>query len=613
MQGAWALLLSRYAGEEDVVFGATVSGRPAELRGVEETVGLFINTLPVRVRVDTAATVREWLEAMQEQQVRAREFEYSPLVEVKKWSDVPEGEPLFESLVVFENYPVDLESGEPVAGLQVRMAEGVDQANYPLVLAAHATDALALDLRYDRTRFDAETAERLVGHVEAALVAMASGAGRRLRELSLLSGAERRQVVEAWNATGAVPPHARAELFAEQAARTPDAPRCSSRTRRSATRSWSAGPTGWRTTSGAAARPETTVGMCLDRSAGMVVAILGILRPAAPTSRWIRLPPRAAAAHARDSGAAVALTGRSPPGGGGGVRGRRRAPGRGAGGDRGRARHPAGERGRPAERGVRHLHLRLHGRPQGRGGPPPGALQRGPGPGARPGRVARRPRAPVRVRQLRRVRVRDGDGAGVRRHPLPGDPGGAGAGAGPAPLPPRARRHRRDAPPSALAVLPAGELPALRLLMTAGEALPAELVDRWAPGRACFNLYGPTEATIWSTTARCRKAAGLPPIGRPIANAWSYLLDEPGAGAAGRPRRGVRRRARVARGYLDRPELTADRFGPDPLQAAPGRGCTGRGTGPGGCRRASWSCSAAPTSRSRYGASGSSWARWRPC
>ena len=311
VQGAWALLLSRYAGEEDVVFGATVSGRPAELRGVEETVGLFINTLPVRVRVDTAATVREWLEAMQEQQVRAREFEYSPLVEVKKWSDVPEGEPLFESLVVFENYPVDLESGEPVAGLQVRMAEGVDQANYPLVLAAHATDALALDLRYDRTRFDAETAERLVGHVEAALVAMASGAGRRLRELSLLSGAERRQVVEAWNATGAEFPRTCAhELFAEQAARTPDAPallfadqalsyaELQRRANRLAHHLRRRG-----------VGPETTVGMCLDRSAGMVVAILGILRAG---GAYLPLDP--AYPHERlrhmlaDSGAAVVLT-----------------------------------------------------------------------------------------------------------------------------------------------------------------------------------------------------------------------------------------------------------------------------------------------------------------
>ena len=80
VQGAWALLLARYAGEEDVVFGATVSGRPAELAGVEETVGLFINTLPVRVRLGAEATLGEWLQGLQREQVETREYEYAPLV-----------------------------------------------------------------------------------------------------------------------------------------------------------------------------------------------------------------------------------------------------------------------------------------------------------------------------------------------------------------------------------------------------------------------------------------------------------------------------------------------------------------------------------------------------
>ena len=105
VQGAWAILLSRYSGQEDVVFGATVAGRPTDLAGIESMIGLFINTLPVRVQVTPAALLLPWLQELQSQQVEARQYEYSPLVQVQGWSDVPRGLPLFESLLVFENYP----------------------------------------------------------------------------------------------------------------------------------------------------------------------------------------------------------------------------------------------------------------------------------------------------------------------------------------------------------------------------------------------------------------------------------------------------------------------------------------------------------------------------
>src|SRR5205814_5498078 len=107
VQAAWSLLLSRYSGQDDVVFGVTVSGRPAALAGVESMVGLFINTLPMRVHVRGDGPLRAWLKAIQGQQVEQRQYEFSPLVQVQGWSAVPTGEPLFRSLLVFENYPVD--------------------------------------------------------------------------------------------------------------------------------------------------------------------------------------------------------------------------------------------------------------------------------------------------------------------------------------------------------------------------------------------------------------------------------------------------------------------------------------------------------------------------
>ena len=101
VQGAWALLLSRYSGQPDVLFGSVVSGRPASLSGVEEMVGLFINTLPVRVQVEDEARADAWLRGLQEQQAQMRQYEYTPLVEVQRWSEVEHGTPLFENYVVF--------------------------------------------------------------------------------------------------------------------------------------------------------------------------------------------------------------------------------------------------------------------------------------------------------------------------------------------------------------------------------------------------------------------------------------------------------------------------------------------------------------------------------
>ena len=105
IQGAWALLMSRYGETDDVCFGTLVSGRTPELEGVEQMVGLFINTLPVRVRVEEDLPLGDWLKTLNSQQVEARQYEYTPLVKVQTWSEAGRGQPIFESLVIFENYP----------------------------------------------------------------------------------------------------------------------------------------------------------------------------------------------------------------------------------------------------------------------------------------------------------------------------------------------------------------------------------------------------------------------------------------------------------------------------------------------------------------------------
>ena len=117
IQGVWALLLSRYSGAEDVIFGATVSGRPASLHGVEQMVGLFINSLPVRVRVCSRSLTLPWLQELQQSLLELREYEYSSLVEIQGWSDIPRGVPLFESLVIVQNTPGESPSEDDVFDL----------------------------------------------------------------------------------------------------------------------------------------------------------------------------------------------------------------------------------------------------------------------------------------------------------------------------------------------------------------------------------------------------------------------------------------------------------------------------------------------------------------
>ncbi|HEX2094607.1 MAG TPA: condensation domain-containing protein, partial [Longimicrobiaceae bacterium] len=280
VQGAWALLLSRWSGEEDVVFGTTVSGRPSELAGVEEMVGLFINTLPVRVRLDGAATLGEWLGALQAEQVRAREFEYSPLVQVQRWSEVPAGEVLFESLVAFENYPIDERLGEGLGELRVRSSGGTEHIDHPLVLSAVVDARLRAELRYEHARVEAETAERMAGHLETLLEEMVARPRRRLADVSLLRPAERARLLhDARGERRPFPEHALVHhLVAQRAAAWPDAPAvaCGEHT-------LSYAELHRRATALAAhlrARgltPEQPVALFLDRSPELAVALLATL------------------------------------------------------------------------------------------------------------------------------------------------------------------------------------------------------------------------------------------------------------------------------------------------------------------------------------------------
>src|SRR5581483_10842192 len=162
MQGAWALLVSRYSGQEEVVFGVTVAGRTAELAGIEQMVGLFINTLPLRIPVPAAASLLTWLQQVQQRQRAISQYEYSPLAQVQGWSEVPHGVALFESLLVFENYPLAEAAQHEEQALTLVKAEAQEQTHYPLTLYVLPGQHLGLQLLYSQHHWSDEAASRLL-------------------------------------------------------------------------------------------------------------------------------------------------------------------------------------------------------------------------------------------------------------------------------------------------------------------------------------------------------------------------------------------------------------------------------------------------------------------
>jgi len=201
VQAAWAVMLSRYSGRREVVFGVTVAGRPAELAGSEDMLGVFINTLPLRVTVDTALPIAEFLSGLLRHNIELRQYEYCQLVQIQSWSDIPREQPLFESLLVFENYPVDpcLRSNDnPLKIVDVATRT---HTNYPLNGMVIPGERLHLQITYHTNRFETAVVERMLGHFRNLLEGMIENPDRQISEISLLEEEERRLMLQQWNQT----------------------------------------------------------------------------------------------------------------------------------------------------------------------------------------------------------------------------------------------------------------------------------------------------------------------------------------------------------------------------------------------------------------------------
>jgi amino acid adenylation domain-containing protein len=280
IQAAFSLMLSKYSGEKDIVFGVTSSGRPATLVNSESMVGLFINTLPLRVQVDGKQKLLPWLQQLQKQQIELQQYEYSPLIEIQRWSDIPRGLPLFESIIVFENYLVETTVKSAIKDLNLQNISTTEQNNYPLGLYVVVDSKIALRMLYDGYRFDEATVVRILGNLQTLLEGILIDSQQVLSDLPLLTPQEQQQLlVECNNTSYNYSNLCIHQLFEKQVKRTPDKIAVVFESQRLTYKELNQKANQLaRYLQSLGVTRETRIGICLERSEKMLIGLLGILK-----------------------------------------------------------------------------------------------------------------------------------------------------------------------------------------------------------------------------------------------------------------------------------------------------------------------------------------------
>ncbi|HVU25270.1 MAG TPA: amino acid adenylation domain-containing protein [Opitutus sp.] len=606
LQAAWGIVLGRHNRTSDIVFGAIVSGRPAELPGVEEMVGPFICAVPVRVRAAAATRVSSLLDELQRAALAGEAHHHLPIADVQALT--PLGRELFDHLLVFENYPVDRGLGESESAWRVEGVEAHDRTHYDLDLTVDPAASVAVKFGYNRSVYADEQIARVAAQLRSVLEQMAAQPEKEIGELTLTTPEEEELVLKTFNATATPAPTEATllDLLNEAAAKHPD---------RTAVVHGEVGLT-YRElqarANGLAVElqrrgigPEGLVGLMVDRSVEMIVAVLGVLKagaayvPLDPDYPTERLAFMVSDAQPRLIVSSRALAGRVNA-----IHGEIKgdATSRSRSGDREVAapRTPSSERevliiedaarvrAAPAI-GLRPEHLAYVIYTSGSTGKPKGvmvehrtlvnaAIAWRAGYGLAAGEV--------RLLQMASLSFDVFAGDFIRALT---NGGLLVVCDGEARLDPAAAcdllvRHRVtlfESTPGL--ILPLMEhvrarrvaLPDLKLLILGSDTLPAReharLVADFGATMRIVNSYGVTEATIDTcfyeadriqlTASTAESLDGPAPIGRPMANQQVYVLDERGrvcpVGVAGELLIGG---AGVARGYHARPELTAERF-----------------------------------------------------
>lgn len=280
VQAAWATVVSSNSGDDDVVFGVTGSGRAAEVDDVERVVGMFLATLPMRVRFDGDVPISDWWAEIQRQQLDLTHFQYSSLADVVRWSDVPAGVPLFDTAVIFENYPRRDGDAGPVA---IEHRQVFEQTRFPLTLMIGAEARLQVVALFDESRFERGTVDDLLTQFLRVLDRMTTDPDLPVRGLTVLTDEEREQVLVDWNRTDRPVPASTVHAEIERhAAADPNATAVIE-----GDRHWSyreivdaaAALAARMQTAGAA--PGQTIGVALPRSAEAIIALLAVIRSGA--------------------------------------------------------------------------------------------------------------------------------------------------------------------------------------------------------------------------------------------------------------------------------------------------------------------------------------------
>ncbi|MCX5414994.1 non-ribosomal peptide synthetase [Streptomyces sp. NBC_00059] len=590
VQGAWGLLLARLTGRSDVLFGTTVSGRPPELPGVESMIGLFINTVPVRLTLRPGETVAELLGRLQDEQGRLLGSQFTGLTEIAGTTGL---DILFDTLAVFENYPLDdasvrtAQQGMP--GLRVTGVEGTDAAHYPLTLTIAPGSTLRITFGFRATALDRDTTARIVDRLRHLLTTLADGLGRRADAVSVLLDGERETLLakgEGAALPAAVHTASIPDTVARHATAHPDTVAVTGATERLTYRELCAlADRLAQTLTGLGAAPEEGVGILLGRSAAQVTASLGVLRAGAayvpldpnwPAERLARVAGIAAprllivdtgtAGHpwVRGLGSEVRVVIVDAAGrvsdGAPAVPGP--LPATTGGAQLAYTMFTSGSTGLPKAVCVTHTDIAaLAAERTWDGGTADAVLMHSAYvfdastfeiwvPLLRGGRVVVAPEGVLQPARLREAVARDGVTAAFLTTALF----------------------------NVFAETDPGALGMLRLAAAGGEAAAPGVLQRLAadhPGTRVHNVYGPTEATTFALLHEVGPddtSDGVPPVGRPLDGTRALVLDDSlrpvPDGAEGEL---YLAGPGVARGYLGQPGLTAQRFVADPTGPAGGR------------------------------------------
>ncbi|NOK80121.1 MAG: hypothetical protein GFH27_549281n458, partial [Chloroflexi bacterium AL-W] len=588
MQGAWAFLLSRYSNTSDIVFGATTAGRSANIRDIDKIVGLFINTLPVRVQVPWSTPLIDWLRQIQDQQAEYRNYDYTPLAQIQSWSDIPSGTPLFESIVVFENIPDAETVEEQSADLTVNDVQAFGSINYPLSLSVIPHKKIVVDVEYDRQRFTETTITRMLTHLQHILEQFVATSMQQVGAITLLSPTEYHQILYDWNDTVVVHPAANSypERFTQQAHSTPDAI------------ALVYGATAL--TYGALERYsnqlahmlcekgvdlDMPVGICLPRSFELAIALLAILKaggayvPLDPNYPQERLTTMCQEANLQYLVTNTSLTERLPAMNGSQVLLDRVTE------------DLAGSDACPPNRTITRENIAYIIFTSGSTGTPKGVMVSHQSMLNHNQAVCSAFALTPMDRMLQFATINfdtsveeifptwlSGATLVLREGDVPPSPSELTELVTTMDVTildlPTAYWHTWVATTNGK---PVDACRSLRLLIVGGEAAHVERYNAWRQDVGTsirwVNTYGPTEATVIATLDEpsAQEHAVILPIGRPITNVQAYVLDgwlQPvPVGVPGELWLGG---AGVARGYLNRPDLTAASFGPAPFSAEPG-------------------------------------------